>query len=461
MSGALSSLVQDYGSSDEEGATELAAEQIATPTAANGQAKVDESHLPKSTNDDSSSSSSNGSDEDDEDDEDDREEVDCCCICGKEPKYRCPACERRTCSLRCCNAHKEQANCSGKRPRSLYADSKSSLVENVVYRDYCFLEETARLVGQAERERLEPNASKRKKMPLRLQKFIRAATEHRVDLRIMPDTFSKRTTNTSFFNEKSKTIEWHTEWIFARAEASIVEREEDTTTPLACFERYLSQNPSNTARRIKLGPYVKAFDADPNSLAIFMRIEGIQSKAPLYVRLDPTKPFRSLYTHARIVEHPTLHVALPSEIDSFPIGQMPGPAANHTTPSFSSHPARGPARHLHRSQGHQDTAQPQAFTRGSSVAATPLSTPDSTGPHTAPPHAAPAQLTHSRPYPQVPYTTPGHGPPANSTPAAHQRPLLRALPPAHRVPYSTPGLPHARPPPVAHIIDEEIPLGDM
>ena len=39
-----------------------------------------------------------------------------CLICKHcKAKYKCPACEARTCSLVCCKKHKAKSNCNGKR----------------------------------------------------------------------------------------------------------------------------------------------------------------------------------------------------------------------------------------------------------------------------------------------------------------------------------------------------------
>ena len=48
-----------------------------------------------------------------------------CEVCGNAPhKYRCPSCSIRTCSLACCNRHKEDTQCDGKRQRTAYVAIK-------------------------------------------------------------------------------------------------------------------------------------------------------------------------------------------------------------------------------------------------------------------------------------------------------------------------------------------------
>lgn len=50
-----------------------------------------------------------------------------------EPRYRCPGCHTRSCSLKCVKAHKEQTGCDGQAPRSRFAPHASDLPENVLW----------------------------------------------------------------------------------------------------------------------------------------------------------------------------------------------------------------------------------------------------------------------------------------------------------------------------------------
>ena len=46
---------------------------------------------------------------------------DVCEVCEiDEAKYTCPACETRSCSLKCVTAHKKDSDCDGIRPRTSY-----------------------------------------------------------------------------------------------------------------------------------------------------------------------------------------------------------------------------------------------------------------------------------------------------------------------------------------------------
>jgi hypothetical protein len=48
-----------------------------------------------------------------------------CCICKCiETKYCCPNCQLRTCSLKCCQSHKQQFNCNGIRDKLAFIPIK-------------------------------------------------------------------------------------------------------------------------------------------------------------------------------------------------------------------------------------------------------------------------------------------------------------------------------------------------
>ncbi|KAK3371820.1 hypothetical protein B0T24DRAFT_630478 [Lasiosphaeria ovina] len=70
-----------------------------------------------------------------------------CCICHSEPpKYKCPGCEARTCSLACSQKHKTRAECDGQRnPRAYVPISKLRTAAGVDH-DFNFIHsiETAR-----------------------------------------------------------------------------------------------------------------------------------------------------------------------------------------------------------------------------------------------------------------------------------------------------------------------------
>ena len=83
-------------------------------------------------------------------------------------RYRCPACDIRTCSLACTKAHKQEKTCTGKRSRTEMVNL-SDFTERQLLSDYKFLEEAARLHDVAQRSEAPRPA---RQLPLGLQNFV-------------------------------------------------------------------------------------------------------------------------------------------------------------------------------------------------------------------------------------------------------------------------------------------------
>eukprot|EP00913_Durusdinium_trenchii_P018487 g17369.t1 len=76
-----------------------------------------------------------------------------CQVCQQlESRYRCPACEIRSCSAACVQAHKSQSGCTGKRPRTERVAPLNAFTDNVLLRDFGLLEEVDAAVDRADRD---------------------------------------------------------------------------------------------------------------------------------------------------------------------------------------------------------------------------------------------------------------------------------------------------------------------
>lgn len=72
---------------------------------------------------------------------------DLCHFCNESPpKYRCPACDSRTCSLKCSNRHKAYKQCSGTRDPTAYVRRSKLTTPTALNRDFNFLAGVERAV---------------------------------------------------------------------------------------------------------------------------------------------------------------------------------------------------------------------------------------------------------------------------------------------------------------------------
>lgn len=75
----------------------------------------------------------------------------CSVCCSQKPRYKCPACGMRTCSLECVKQHKIETNCSGKRDATEKVQKKM-MGDRMLLSDYRFLEDANRKIYGIQRE---------------------------------------------------------------------------------------------------------------------------------------------------------------------------------------------------------------------------------------------------------------------------------------------------------------------
>jgi len=75
----------------------------------------------------------------------------CSVCCSQKPRYKCPACLMRTCSLECVKQHKIEMNCSGKRDATEKVQKKN-MGDRMLLSDYRFLEDANRKIYGIQRE---------------------------------------------------------------------------------------------------------------------------------------------------------------------------------------------------------------------------------------------------------------------------------------------------------------------
>ncbi|KAG5499756.1 hypothetical protein GH5_03890 [Leishmania sp. Ghana 2012 LV757] len=141
-----------------------------------------------------------------------------CCVCGTRAIYTCPGCGRRTCSMLCVRVHREDFRCTGARDVAVKVPL-SEFTDQQLQRDYHFLENCRRVIGNI--ERCFPRTSWRynyKALPPPLHALREAARRRGVICQITSEGMRKRDENTSRLDRKTNTIVWRCEFQFSDAE---------------------------------------------------------------------------------------------------------------------------------------------------------------------------------------------------------------------------------------------------
>ncbi|KAJ5200357.1 Zinc finger HIT-type [Penicillium cf. griseofulvum] len=160
---------------------------------------------------------------------------DLCSICHvNPPKYRCPRCSTRTCSLPCTRRHKLWSQCSGVRDPAAYLKRNELATESAFDRDFNFITGIERTLERAEREvdnrgidltggpqadDNEATGRKRKHPNQGLAKgeaaFLRGTETAGVRVLRAPKGMSRNKQNGSRLHPKHKRLAWTIEWITA------------------------------------------------------------------------------------------------------------------------------------------------------------------------------------------------------------------------------------------------------
>ncbi|KAK6064028.1 box C/D snoRNA protein [Seiridium cupressi] len=163
-----------------------------------------------------------------------------CGICHiREPKYKCPRCGAKTCSLACVKKHKNWSSCNGERDPTVYIPAAQLRTDRGIDHDYNFLHKIQRKVDQIDkifteergilpqqnqhahpnkRARLHKGQSRGKTtLGEGLRPWARASLSRlrKLDISIehVPYGMSRAKENKTSYNHKLRVINWQVEWL--------------------------------------------------------------------------------------------------------------------------------------------------------------------------------------------------------------------------------------------------------
>uniref|UniRef100_A0A8C9VX21 Box C/D snoRNA protein 1 n=1 Tax=Scleropages formosus TaxID=113540 RepID=A0A8C9VX21_SCLFO len=242
-----------------------------------------------------------------------------CEACGtEEAKYRCPACLKHSCSLFCVKKHKSESGCTGARDKTAFAPI-SKFDEMNMLSDYRFLEDTARVADSVSRDfgHLPHHRSQK----VRIMK--RAAYKFSMELKFLPNGFTKRRENSTFFQKGLQQFFWHVKLLFPQSSSEYTERRvPDNRTLKEILTPYIHPTESEPVKRQKLKMYVHAtFE----NVCVFMKVENRRSNSLRYHELSLLETLQDNLRNKTIIEYPVLHVVLSDHAQNYVLeqGKMP------------------------------------------------------------------------------------------------------------------------------------------
>ncbi|KAF2667446.1 hypothetical protein BT63DRAFT_480412 [Microthyrium microscopicum] len=156
---------------------------------------------------------------------------DLCSVCHTEqPKYRCPRCSTRTCSLECSQRHKKRAPCSGVRDPTAFIKKSDLATPQGVDHDYNFISGLERNLEKYDLRKIQPRygygqpdqkarreQAKVNKTNHERKKFLDASRSSGVKLLRAPAGMQRALDNSSRVlkrDTRSSVIVWTVEWLY-------------------------------------------------------------------------------------------------------------------------------------------------------------------------------------------------------------------------------------------------------
>ncbi|GAM34875.1 HIT finger domain protein [Talaromyces pinophilus] len=265
-----------------------------------------------------------------------------CSICHiNPPKYRCPRCSVRTCSLPCTRKHKTWSSCTGVRDPAAYLTRSQLETEASFDRDFNFITGIERRLERAERDaenrgieleheymvkKTSENShagKKRKRVPNgdkqapRLAKgelgFVRAAEEAGIKLVRAPAGLSRRKMNHSRVHPKHKCLNWSVEWIVPSTGQKIVRPCLETTSLKEAYDRVfpVPKSDVNNIPTDEQKPSTEDIDENTNShrsVYFYLHRHRAATNNIVLVPLQPSATLRDVLRGRSVLEFPTIYV---------------------------------------------------------------------------------------------------------------------------------------------------------
>ncbi|KAL2862189.1 zinc finger HIT domain-containing protein [Aspergillus lucknowensis] len=278
-----------------------------------------------------------------------------CAICHLQPpKYRCPRCSTRTCSLRCIRRHKIWSQCSGVRDPAAYVRRNELATESAFDRDFNFITGIERRLERAEREAenrgldvsgrrvrdagvvglehedFEPHADgkgggKRKRaqgVEVGSRKgeagFVRRAHERGVKVIRAPLGMSRGKENGSKWHSRQKCLSWTIEWVtdngkkrYSCVETCSIAEAYDRVFPLSREGKEKNQVPNGPAGQDKQqhgqNSTEKRLDSHRN-LFFYLHRPRTATKQPVLSPLAVDTTLTDALRGRVVLEFPTIYV---------------------------------------------------------------------------------------------------------------------------------------------------------
>ncbi|XP_040577663.1 box C/D snoRNA protein 1 [Lepeophtheirus salmonis] len=255
-----------------------------------------------------------------------------CETCQKnEPKYTCPGCSIRSCSLDCVKKHKSGVDaCDGIRRKSSYVPL-SQFTDDDLEKDFTFMSSACNTLNSIGRDKLRNITTKGENalpIPYFYTQLINANRIRGCRFLLLPPHFHRHKTNTSRLDFALNRIFWKVDWYFPHAnDLTLTEKSMDEMTrpwdyiKEVIYQEQKMQNQDTEKDLVGLNPFIQYASLGFGGFKALLKIEGIQ-KTPncsRFEELDLKKSLRANLRDKTVIENPIIYVVLNDHVSSFTV----------------------------------------------------------------------------------------------------------------------------------------------
>ena len=180
------------------------------------------------------------------------------------PRYRCPRCSGRTCSLPCYKRHQQWSQCSGRRDRAAFVAKSQLTTPAGIDHDYNFLSGIERTLDKAERVTTDKGVRVHQIGPggkidlaSRTRNVQQRYKDAQVIVKYAPLGMARQKLNRTQWNGKCRCITWRIEWVGLTGLRKL-DLCDETCVLAEAYARALHQTTSGKAKKKKRHIHNKA-----------------------------------------------------------------------------------------------------------------------------------------------------------------------------------------------------------
>ncbi|KAL7276165.1 Box C/D snoRNA accumulation [Rhizina undulata] len=233
------------------------------------------------------------------------------------PKYRCPACDAKTCSVACSKRHKVFKQCSGARDPTAFVKRKHLATPTVLNRDFNFLTGVETVLNRKTEDGEEESGNKIQGAEQRKREFLQRSG---VTVKKAPQGMKRARENKTdvYGSKKHKALHWTVEWILIDEENKRILDDRVTESQTITNSYFYPLTPSITNSNpisddVTESPRLKGPKSLIKETRFYLRKPETPANRPVLIVLPGEKSLKDCLIGKTVLEFPTIYVTAKKE----------------------------------------------------------------------------------------------------------------------------------------------------